>query len=121
MINLLQLVNCFACYLCHFICCIGFIQKQADCRNIQISDSATLYLVLSLLGLNIVSIALMQNDLNVVLRNKEKPIVKNKVETITQVETTDIEKITQLAELKEKGILTEEEYQKKKQEILDRI
>lgn len=67
------------------------IKTQADCRNIQIGDSATLYLILSLFGLNIVSIALMQNDLNIVIRNKEK------------------------------GILTEEEYRKKKQEILDRI
>ena len=97
------------------------IKTQADCRNIQISDGATLYLILSLLGLNIVSIALMQNDLNVVLRNKEKPIIQNSVENNSQKETTDIEKITQLSELKEKGILTEEEYQKKKQEILDRI
>ena len=97
------------------------IKTQADYRNIQISDSATLYLVLSLLGLNIVSIALMQNDLNVVLRNKERPIIQNKTENNSPKETTDIEKITQLSELKEKGILTEEEYQKKKQEILDRI
>lgn len=97
------------------------IKTQADCRNIQIGDSATLYLILSLFGLNIISVALMQNDLNVVLKNKEKPIIQNIVENNTQKEITDIEKISQLSELKEKGILTEEEYQKKKQEILERI
>lgn len=97
------------------------IKAQADKRNLKISDNAVLYLVLSLFGLNIISVALMQNDLNMVIKNKNLVFTSQNVINDKPKETTDIEKITQLSELKEKGILTEEEYQKKKQEILDRI
>ncbi len=97
------------------------IKAQADNRNLKISDNAVLYLVLSLFGLNIISVALMQNDLNMIIKNKNIVFTSQNVINDKPKETTDIEKITQLSELKEKGILTEEEYQKKKQEILDRI
>jgi uncharacterized protein YfkK (UPF0435 family) len=40
-----------------------------------------------------------------------------KHETVLQI----IEEIEKLAELKEKGLITEEEYQKKKKELLKRI
>ena len=97
------------------------IKFQADSRSLQISDNAALYLVLSLLGLSIVSIALMQNDLNTVIRNKEKPIIREKADNNFGQGKNNVEILKQLAQLKENGILTEEEYQKKKQEVLDRI
>lgn len=98
------------------------LKTQADNRNIKISDNATLYLVLALFGFNIISIALMQNDLNIVIKNKDNISYSQPVpEPIIKKETTDIEKLTQLADLKEKGIITEEEYNQKKQEILNRI
>lgn len=97
------------------------IKNQADCRSVQINDGATLYSILSLLGLNIVSVAFMQNDLNTLLKYKEKSIICNNTEDNSLKKTSDIERIIQLSELKERGILTEEEYRKKKQEILDRI
>lgn len=95
------------------------IKNQADCRSVQINDGATLYSILSLLGLNIVSVAFMQNDLNTLLKYKEKSIICNNTEDNSLKKTSDIERIIQLSELKERGILTEEEYRKKKQEILD--
>ena len=97
------------------------IKAQADCRNIQMSDNAALYLVLSLLGLSIVSVALMQNDLNTVISNKEKPIIQEKADINLKQENNNVEILKQLARLKDEGILTEEEYQTKKLEVLDRI
>lgn len=97
------------------------IKAQADCRNIQMSDNAALYLVLSLLGLSIVSVALMQNDLNTVISNKEKPIIQEKADINFKQENNNVEILKQLAKLKDDGILTEEEYQTKKQEVIDRI
>ena len=44
-------------------------------------------------------------------------VVKDKHETVLEI----IEEIEKLAELKEKGLITEEEYQKKKKELLKRI
>ena len=44
------------------------ISEEAARRGIQITDNSVLYLILNLLGLSIVSYAMMQNDLNKLAR-----------------------------------------------------
>lgn len=44
------------------------ISEEATRRGIQITDNSVLYLILNLLGLSIVSYAMMQNDLNKLAR-----------------------------------------------------
>ena len=48
---------------------------------------------------------------------KDDKVNDDKHKTVLQI----IEEIEKLAELKEKGLITEEEYQKKKKELLKRI
>ena len=53
-------------------------------------------------------------------RDSQKP--KGKGSALPKTDTTDIEEhIVKLSELKDKGVLTEEEFQTKKKELLDRI
>ena len=45
------------------------LEKAGQNKNIQISDNSILYIILCLLGLSIVNYALMQNDLNLIIRS----------------------------------------------------
>lgn len=93
------------------------LKTVADNDGIEIGNNGVLYLILSLLGLGLISIALIQNDLNIMARsiNGETPKVKN-VQNNDNVET-----LKKLSELHMQGILSDEEYETKKREILNRI
>ena len=45
------------------------LETAGQKNNVPISDNSILYIVLSLLGLSIVNYALMQNDLNIIIRS----------------------------------------------------
>ena len=85
------------------------------------------YFLLGFLTNPIVSIILAASLKN--NRNIEKVTVENPVQIkdekpaqVNKSESTDItEKIKKLSELKDQGILTEEEFQNKKKDLLDKI
>jgi len=95
----------------------------ANRKGVRISDNSALYLILTFLGLHIVSVALMQNDLNAVIGEKTIVYSENQNNNSDKAKNTssDMEKLEQLASLYEKGIITEEEYNVKKQDILSRF
>ena len=103
------------------------------------SNNSVVNLVLALFGLSIVSDALIQNDLNkaagvlqvrsqTVLAEAENSVFSNEEDT-AQVPSEDkaepaaknVALLRQLAELHDKGILSDEEFEAKKQDLLDRI
>lgn len=100
-------------------------------RGLNIVDNSVIYLILSLFGLSIVVYCLMQNDFNSIdkttlYQNAGSVSSENQVRTvqITQVannKTESFESLQKLHLLKEQGIITSEEYENKKSEILSRI
>lgn len=99
-------------------------------KGLNISDNSTMYLLLAIFQLSIVSVALMQNDLNTIATNVDISNIgeNTKVPKNTQVNTVktdmgnaNVQKLKELNELKEQGIISEEEFETKKKEILDRI
>lgn len=62
------------------------------------------------------------NIASAILKAKQEFGCNNKMEDVKQIENNDIpNQIRQLAELKNEGILTEEEFQKKKDELLSKM
>ena len=91
-------------------------------ENMKVGNNSVLYLILSLFGLNLISIALMQNDLNILFSDQSvNNSVNKETSTNSSGNKSDIEKLEQLSDLFQKGILTEQEYQDKKKELLNRI
>ena len=124
------------------------IEIGARAYGIRISNNNIIYLVLSIFGLSIVCDALIQNDLNTIAgvfnsgrvvydpnMKVETPsplIVDEPVPVVTpSVAPTPIEpakptvsivdQIREIASLRDAGILTEEEFQAKKTELLKRL
>lgn len=105
------------------------------------SDNSVVNLVLALFGFSIVSDALIQNDLNkaasvLQVRSRTVPVeAENSVSTSgeeavqeeapsedkTAPAAKNIALLQQLAELHDKGILSDEEFEEKKKDLLDRI
>jgi len=98
-------------------------------------DNSILYLVLGLIGLSIVDFGMFQNDLNKLHDELELGLEFSYAEESTGVfDSTPrknvtpkrpaidpMEAIRKLAELKNEGIITEEEFAEKKQKYLDLI
>lgn len=101
--------------------------------NVQLTDNSVINLILSLFGLSIVSYAIIQNDLNTIALSyssssneiiyKEDELEKEKVNTdnLAISSLTNIELLSKLSDLKDKGIITEEEFLNKKRELLEKI
>ena len=114
--------------------------------GIQISNNGILYMLLSVFGLAIVSTCLMQNDLNTVAdvlsSGSSSPnagtqataefhsaftnVTGSAKTTASSADNSSnrnaaIEQLEKLAELHNEGILTDEEFEAKKAEILSRI
>ncbi|QSX06463.1 DUF4234 domain-containing protein [Sedimentibacter sp. zth1] len=107
------------------------LSNVAAKQNIQIKDNGTLYLILTLFGLGIISCSLMQNDLNVIsLRLKTENTDFNNPNTAYSqhlkaqnefYQKDPVERLKEIALLKEQCIITEEEYESKKRELLGKI
>lgn len=101
--------------------------------NIQLTDNSVINLILSLFGLSIVSYAIIQNDLNTIgrsitsLTNNNNPEdskpneVSSDVESLKTSNLTNLDLISKLSDLKDKGVITEDEFINKKKELLDKI
>lgn len=100
----------------------------ANRRGIFISSSGGLYVVLSLFGLSLIADAIIQSKLNEVAnqityaarRQKEEARVAQRKADANK-ENKNIQMLQQLAELHDKGILSDEEFEAKKKDLLDRI
>ena len=100
--------------------------------GVQLTDNSVINLLLSLFGLSIVSYAIIQNDLNVIARSfshttsknyKTEDVVENVIDEPRESNknSENLDLLQKLADLKEKGVLTEEEFLNKKKELLDKI
>lgn len=122
------------------------IENGARSYGINITNNNIVYLILSIFGLSIVCDALIQNDLNIIagvfnsgrvaydpnmkveapsplIADQETPVV---TPSVTPVEPTTptvsvVDQIREIASLRDAGILTEEEFQAKKTELLKRL
>lgn len=111
------------------------LSDGANKRGILIQNNSTVCLIVSILGLGIVSYALIQNSLNEIALQLTTPSgsrASNTVQMASTVKpTTDtsaysqannhIETIKQLSELHKQGILTDEEFEEKKKTLLNKI
>jgi len=93
-------------------------------KNISINDNSTVCLVLSLFGFSIVSYALIQNNLNIIAENKsydESYFDNNQDVVIRKIDKDPMEAIRELNELKKQGVISRNEFETKKKELLNRI
>jgi len=104
------------------------VYVAAGNRGITVNNSGTLYLVLSLFGLNIIAYALIQNDLNTAAARATDSVANttsvgqdNTILGSRQNATSPTEAIRELNTLKEQGIISEAEFEAKKKELLSRI
>lgn len=96
-------------------------------RGGNLKDSSGVYLVLSILGMSIVALALMQNAMNNytsspksthgAMYNNQNPGLSEK----DTPEKTVMDSMNELASLLDAGLITQEDFEKKKQDILNRI
>lgn len=85
----------------------------ANKNNINIGDNGVLYLILSFVGLGIVTIALMQNDLNIMARSMKDKNVNSASPQL--LDMSDV--LKKLSELYIQGVLSDEEYEIKVREL----
>ncbi len=93
------------------------LKAVSDTNGIEIGNNGVLYLILSLLGLGLIAIALIQNDLNIMARSMKGEAPKVNISK----NNDNVETLKKLSELHTQGILSDEEYEMKKKEILERI
>ncbi len=93
------------------------LKAVSDTNGIEIGTNGVLYLILSLLGLGLIAIALIQNDLNIMARSMKGGASKVNISK----NNDNVETLKKLSELHIQGILSDEEYEIKKKEILERI
>lgn len=102
-------------------------------------DNSIIYLILGIFGLAIIDYALFQNDLNKLaddFDNGVQPVyaapanggagatyttTQNRTANYSYSNIDPVESIKKLAELRDQGILTQEEFEAKKQKYLDMI
>ena len=89
------------------------LKAVADTDGIEIDNNGVLYLILSLLGLGLISIALIQNDLNIMARSMKNNYTKTKKSQIPDMSDA----LKKLSELYIQGILSDEEYEIKVKEL----
>ena len=114
------------------------LSTAAANRNIQITVNGTLYLILALFGFGIISYAMIQNDLNEIAERlytnsindttfENGTVLSNNYNSqndtrLKPVIVKDpVERLKELSVLKEQGIITEEEFETKKKELLAKI
>jgi hypothetical protein len=103
--------------------------------NKKTSDYAVVYLLLAIFGLGIIAIALMQSEINtIVIQDSYKtkkyeelhnPLLKDDygLKDLNKefVVKDDVALLKELAELNKSGVLSDEEFQEKKREIIKRM
>ena len=117
------------------------LNDAAEKKGIRIEDKTVVYLLCNFFGFQIVTLILMQIDLNKLGDKKRRAHARRQTveeewvqagdelqqlvaptssseEEMTQ---TNMQMLRELAELKERGILTEEEFQTKKMEVLKKM
>jgi len=52
-----------------------YMAKAGENYNVKIEDNSILYLILSIFGLDIVNLCLIQNDLNTIAKTKEPEVI----------------------------------------------
>ena len=96
-------------------------------KGVAISDNGVLCLVLSLLGLNIISYAIIQSDLNTFACGIQRGASPNTMSAGVYVvrdpvlSKNPIELIKELSALKEQGIINDDEFEEKKKDLLSRL
>jgi len=83
-------------------------------------DNSLVYLLLSIFGFGLIAAALMQNDFNR-LEDTDKLSFQAMPEEPDSEQKKDLALLKEIKSLYEEGVLTEEEYDTKKQQILDRL
>jgi hypothetical protein len=107
------------------------ISSGAAARGISVADNSTVCLIVSIFGLGIIAFALIQNSLNEIAvnltapRNPSVPYMaqpQNVAYASPSAHTANyIEEIKQLSQLHQQGILTDQEFENKKKELLSKI
>ena len=86
------------------------------------SDNSIIYLILSLLGFNIVAIVLMQDDLNNLFASYDSEAIDEiKFGVNLDAGLSIKERLVQLEDIYKSGLISSEEYETKKQAILKEL
>lgn len=111
------------------------MNKLTSSKNQPYENKSTTYLLLSIFGLIVISAALIQSEINILIVDKQSMIQEETTLTTEtnqedddlsktntkSVPTNGIELLKELSELRKNGIISEAEFQEKKREILKRI
>lgn len=115
-------------YILYWVCKNGKrLSSAGELRGINIDDNSVIYVLCTLFGLPIIAFALMQNDLNRLMDNSYQPEFAVKSQSKTQSRSSEndnrifIDLLKELSQLKDQGIITEEEFNAKKSEILAKM
>lgn len=88
----------------------------------NIEDNSVMYMVLALFGLGLIDYALIQNDFNKFETKKINAFGYDNNQSLQQLNSGGVSNaLMELQKLKEAGLVTDEEFTRKRNEILDRL